>query len=487
MKNRFNNFISMREQGEEKSNLSVPSRVKLGKNVGEFMPFIVNRGSRANLRMLLKAFEISDQVGVGYTTIDKQDGEVEPKLKKKNIYLTGGAVRDHLMGKTPRNYNLVTEATASEIKMILKHPDNEYMELQPAEPEIAKEQRYRNLPSSSTKNKVFFATRWDKSGKEMEFTVRVNGEDFSLATLSKSPKSRMTDIDSSDATGSLENDALNRDFTINAMYIPLKNSDGDNTELIDPFGGAHHIKGKNIVSVNNDFESRFNEDPSVAMRYVRMLCKYGDSSKPCKKIVTVIKGNDRLKDIPKDIARKEFFASLEDPDIDTRKMLRTMDDFGMLKNLIPNYSLSDMTPSIRGDRWMTPAWLMKDMNPDDAMNDLSGNGWNKSEASDISYLIKMLNWAKNNFDPNMFYDLKKCKCGLTKNKISDWMSMNGHKSPHVKAFLSHDDSDLQPYVDSPLGKRVNPAYINLLGRTPRGDDFDMARRSLSTQRFLDKI
>ena len=487
MKNRFKNFMIMREQGEDKPSLAVPSRIKLGKNDGEFMPFTVNRGSRANLRMLLKAFEISDQVGVGYTTIDKQNGEVEPKLKKKNIYLTGGAVRDHLMGKTPRNYNLVTDATASEIRMILKHPENEYTELQPAAPDMAKESRYKGLPSASSRNKVFFATRWDKSGKEMEFTVRVNGEDFSLATMSKSPKSRITDIDSSDATGSLEDDALNRDFTINAMYIPLKNSDGDNTELIDPFGGAHHIKDKSIVSVNNDFESRFNEDPSVAMRYVRMLCKYGDPGKPCKKIVTVIKNNDKLNDMPKDIARKEFLASLEDPDIDTRKMLRTLDDFGILKSLVPSYSLSDMTPSIRGDRWMTPAWLMRDKNPDEAMNDLSGNGWSKSEASDIAYLIKMLNWARNNFDPSMFYDLKQCKCGLTKNKISDWMSMNGCKSPHVKAFLSHDDSDLQPYVDSPLGKKINPAYTNLLGRTPRGEDFDMAKRTLSTQRFLDSI
>ncbi len=56
-----------------------------------------------------------------------------------------------------------------------------------------------------------------------------------------------------------------------------------------------------------------------------------------------------------------------------------------------------------------------------------------------------------------------------------------------KGELTSISSDLQPYVDSPLGKKINPAYTNLLGRTPRGEDFDMAKRTLSTQRFLDSI
>jgi len=477
----------MREQSEDKVNLAVPARIKLGKNSGEFAPFSITRSMRPNLRSLLKAFEISDQVGVGYTTIEKQGGEVEPKLKKKSMYLTGGAVRDHLMDKTPRNYNLVTDATASEIRMILIHPENNYTELRPSNEEMSKNSKYRNLPEDSNKNKVFFATRWDKNGKEVEFIVRIKGEELSLATMSKSPKSKITDIDSSDPTGSLESDALNRDFTINSMYLPLRNSDGDNNELIDPFGGAHDMKNKRIISVNDDFESRFKEDPSIAMRYVRMLCKYGDSSKPCKKIVSVIKNSDGIKNIPSDVARREFFTSIDDQDIDTRKMLRLMDELGILKTIIPNYSIGDMPTSLRGDRWMTPAWLMKDMDPSEAESSLSGNGWGKSESSDIGYLIKMLNWAKNNFDHNSFYDMKKCRCGLTKGKISDWMSMNGFKSPHVKAFLDHDDSDLKPYIDSPIGKMVNPIYVSHLGHSPRGNEFDSTKRILSTKRFLDGI
>ena len=157
MKNRFSKFMQMKEQSENKANRIVPSRVKLNKNDGDFQPFNVSRASRANLRMLLKAFEISDQIGVGYTTIDKSRGEVEPKLKRKSIYLTGGAVRDHLAGKTPSDYNLVTDATASEIRMILKHPENRFVELKPESDRFT--EKYKNLPEETSKNKSFSVSR----------------------------------------------------------------------------------------------------------------------------------------------------------------------------------------------------------------------------------------------------------------------------------------------------------------------------------------
>lgn len=485
MTRKFSDYLNLREQEEGKASLVVPARIKLSKNSGEFAPFNVSKSSRANLRTLLKAFEISDQVGVGYTTIDKSRGEVEPMLKRKSVYLTGGAVRDHLMGKTPRNYNLVTDATASEIRMILKHPDNDFSEVKPYDKDLSSDERYRSLPSASSRNKMFYASRWDDSGKEKEFTVNINGENFYLATMSRSPKGSLAK-GSFDAAPSVEDDASNRDFTVNAMYIPLNNSDGDNTELIDPFGGAHHMKVRQVVPVNDDFESRFAEDPSIAMRYVKMLCKYGDPDKPCKKIVGIIKGGDKSS-LPREIIKKDFVTSLEDPDVDVRKMLRLMDSMGILNLIMPGYDIHEMPTSLKGDRFLTPAWLMRNSDPDLMPDCLGGCGWGKSEASDLSHLVKLHNWAKSSFDPHQFYDLRHSKCGLTRGKMGEWMKMNGFSSPHVKAFLTHDDSDIRPYVDTMFGKKINPEFSGLLGHNPRGEDFELARRHLSTKRFLDSI
>ena len=487
MKNKFANYIAYREQSEDKPNNNVLSKIKLKKNDGsnDFLPFSVSKSSRPNLRILLKAFDISDQVSLGYTTIEKNKGEVEPTLKKKVIYLTGGAVRDHLKNKTPKNYNLVTNATASEIKLILKHPDNRFIEIAPQKPEKASLEKYNRLPEASEKNKMFYASRWDKGGKEIEFTIVINDEKFNLATMSKASKSGMVEPESADITDSIEDDAHNRDFTINSLYLPLNNSDGDNTDLIDMYGGAHHLKNNQIVSVNDDFESRVNEDPNTALRYIRMISKFGDSDSPSKKHISIIKKNDKLFDLPKDVLKKEFLSNLEDPDIDTRKYLKLLDGLGILHHIHPASNLDDMPPNLVGDRWLTPAWLAKDEDAEGLKGMLVDHGWSKQEASDISHLVKMHQWAKNKYDPNMFYDLKSHKHGMTSSKVKEWMKMSNFKDPQVAAFFMHDDSDLKPYVDTSMGKKINPEYINSLGRTPQGDDFEKTKRHLSTKRFMD--
>lgn len=489
MKNIFSKYIAYREQNEDKPNNVVMSKIKLKKSddSNDFMPFSVTKGSRPNLRILLKAFDISDQVPLGYTTIEKNKGEVEPTLKKKTIYLTGGAVRDHLKNKTPKNYNLVTNATASEIRMILKHPENRFAEVLPQNSDKAKSEKYNKLPESTDRNKYFYASRWDKSGKELEFTVVINGEKFNLATLTKASKSNYVTPDSADITDSIQDDAMNRDFTINSLYLPLNNSDGDNTDLIDLFGGAHHLKNNQIVSVNDDFESRVNEDPATALRYIRMISKYGDADSPVKKYITVIKKNDKMFDLPQDVLKKEFLTNLEDPDVDTRKYLRFMDSLGLLGKINPLYNLEDMPTNLMGDRWITNAWLSRNEDADNLMEKLLQSGWSKQEASDIVHLVKMYQWGKNNFDPNSFYDLKKAKHGMTINKIKDFLKMVGMNAPQIGSYFMHDDSDLQPYINTDIGRRVNPEYISFLGKTPQGDEFEKVKRHLSTKRFTDNF
>lgn len=486
MKNKFSRFMAFREQNETKPNNTVMSKVRLSKD-SDYMPFNVSKGNRANLRILMKSFDNSDKTGIGYTTIEKSKGEVEPTLKRKALYLSGGSVRDHLKNKTQKNYNLVTDATASEIRMILKHAENSFIEIKPKNESKASSDKYAKLLKESNRNKYFYASRWDKGGKESEFTIVINGEKFELSTMSKSSKSKLVDLDSFEATGSLEDDASNRDFTINSMYIPLTNSDGDNSDLIDPYGGAHHLKNSQIVSVNDDFKSRIEEDPGTAMRYARMLSKYGNPDDVAKKYSSAIKGSERMGDLSKDYAKKEFFGSIEDPDIDSRKYLRLMDSLGLLRNIMPDYSLEDMPTSMKGDRWLTTAWLTKDKDSEELKDMLVGNGWSKQEAGDIAHLVSLYKWSKSNFDPSMFYDLKSTKTGLTKGKIKDWMKMGRFDGPQMGSFLSHDDSDLSPYVDTVFGKKVNPAYVDMLGHSPKGDDFERTKRHLSTKRFLDNI
>lgn len=478
MNNLFSKYIQLKEE-------TITSRIKLQKKDGnkEFAPFTIDKNTRPNLRILLKAFADSDKVGVGYTTIDKSKGEIEPQLKKKTLYLTGGAVRDHLKGKTPRNYDIVTDATPSEIRMILTQPNSGFTEVKPKD---NNEGRYAKLPIPGSKNKVFYASRWDKQGKELEITVEINKEQFNIATLSKGSKSRVIQPDKAESAASVEDDSLNRDFTINSLYIPLNSPDGDNTELIDPHGGAHHLKTGEIKPVGDEFASRIEEDPSTALRYIKMLTRFGKSADIPEKYNNIIARHKDMKNVPKEHIRKEFLSGLEHPDSDSRKYMKAFHSTGLLNLVFPNvdFKPEEMPEDFRGDRWLATAWVLRENEPDEVKNILTNGGWSKQEANDISYLVKLYHWgAKNKFASKDFYDMKQAHTGLTKNKIREWMQLTKSHGPEVDKFLSHDDSDLSPYVKDNGKRTINPAYTKLLGRTPHGSEFESIKKNLSTNRW----
>jgi tRNA nucleotidyltransferase/poly(A) polymerase len=492
MKSLFGQYLKLREENEGPKTPQVTSRIKLQKTNGskEFGPFTVNRTMHPNLRLLIKAFADSDKVGVGYTTIEKNKGEVEPQLKRKQLWLTGGAVRDHLKGKTPNNYDIVTDATPSEIRMILSQPEAGFTEVKPRTGNYASDERYAKLSGAGSKNKIFYASRWDKTGKELEMTAEINGEKFELSTLGKHCKSRNVEPDKAEPASSVEEDANTRDFTINAMYIPLNSADGDNSELVDPHGGAHHLKNSEVVPIG-DFNKTLETDPATSLRYMKMINRYGKPDQVPEKHQQVLARHKDMTNVPKDKIRKEFLDGLEHPDVDPRKYMKSYKSAGLLGTIFPgvDFDENDMPEDFQGDRWLATAWLLKDNDIDTIKKMLAGGGWSKQEANDIAYLVKIYQWgSKNKFDAEQFYDMKQMHTGLTKSKVREWMQMVKTHGPEVDSFLSHDDKDLSPYIHGEGGKKtVNPEYTKHLGRPPQGGEFEHVKRYLSTKRWKDTM
>jgi len=143
---------------------------------GEFGPLLVSNKSHPALQKVIEAFENSAEIPLGYTTIEKNKGVVEPTMKKKTLYLCGASVRDHLANQPFHHYDLVTDASPDEIKKILKGPATRFKEVKPISHDLHMLDKYEDLPSSHSAKNYFYASRWDKAGTEIEVTAVVNGQ-----------------------------------------------------------------------------------------------------------------------------------------------------------------------------------------------------------------------------------------------------------------------------------------------------------------------
>jgi tRNA nucleotidyltransferase (CCA-adding enzyme) len=149
-------------------------------------------------------------------------------------YLVGGAVRDHLLGGLPADFDLATNATPEEVLTVFR--------------------ALTCVPTGISHGTVTVIS----SGRPVEITTyRVDGDYVDA----RRPESVTF-------TGSLAEDVKRRDFTINALAMA---SDG---EIIDYVGGRADIEKKVIRAVGEP-DKRMREDALRILRALRFSAVLG--------------------------------------------------------------------------------------------------------------------------------------------------------------------------------------------------------------------
>ena len=143
-----------------------------------------------------------------------------------SAYIVGGAVRDSIMGKTPSDYDIATNAKPYQVKAIFSHTI-------------------------------------DTGLKHGTVTVIENKTGFEVTTFrTEGAYNDMRHPDSVSFVDDIKTDLKRRDFTVNAMAYSLKYG------FLDCFDGLSDIKHKIIRCVGNS-EQRFKEDALRMLRAVR--------------------------------------------------------------------------------------------------------------------------------------------------------------------------------------------------------------------------
>ncbi|MEK7643166.1 MAG: CCA tRNA nucleotidyltransferase [Patescibacteria group bacterium] len=210
-------------------------------------------------------------------------------------YIVGGCVRDLLIGRKPKDWDITTSATPSEIQKIF--PDSVY------------ENDFGTVA-------IFPKNVSDESLKMVEVTP--------YRTESKYSDKRHPD--KVEFGKSLKDDLARRDFTINAVALNVRTD-----EVIDLFNGKKDFKEGILRAVGKPVE-RFKEDALRIMRALRLVAELGFSLEP-ETEAAIKKEAKLLRFISQERIRDEFSKIIMSPE--PHVVLDRMRELGVLKYVMP--------------------------------------------------------------------------------------------------------------------------------------------------------
>ena len=177
-------------------------------------------------------------------------------------YIVGGSVRDLLLGKAPKDFDVATSATPEEVKDV--------------------------FPRCRLIGRRFRLAHVRKAGALIEVaTFRGQAAPENVREDHHQNGRILRD----NVFGSVEEDAIRRDFTINAMFLDPVSGD-----IRDYVGGYEDLANRRLRLIG-DPVTRYREDPVRLLRAARFVAKLGvepdeESAAPIREMAPL------LKDIP---------------------------------------------------------------------------------------------------------------------------------------------------------------------------------------------
>ena len=179
-------------------------------------------------------------------------------------YIVGGAVRDLLLGKKPKDFDVATNATPEQIK-----------------------QCFRSARIIGRRFQIVHV----RSGREVIEVTTFRGHHDTQAAGQAAQASQSGRLLRDNVYGSLDDDARRRDLTINALYY-----DTVAQTLIDQMEGQADVAAR-IIRIIGPPADRYREDPVRMLRVVRFAARLEFEIEPRTRSA-IAKTGTLLRDIP---------------------------------------------------------------------------------------------------------------------------------------------------------------------------------------------
>jgi len=325
------------------------------------------------------------------------------KLFKKNgkkLYVVGGAVRDAILGKSPKDFDVATDAKPDEVE------------------KIARDNGIKTKPVGKQFGVVLYI---------------INGVEYEIATFRKDigKGRRPSSVDYTDIKG----DVKRRDLTVNALFYDI-----DKKEIVDLVGGIADLKNKNIRTVGKAKE-RFDEDPLRKLRALRFWTRMG--GKLDKELLDALQDDSSLKGISSERIRDEFIKSIKSSK-NTEEYMDMCDKIGFTSQIFPNLKVSKPYPKTN-DFILFLAWILRENSPIVLNRVLNEISYTKKEIQEIVYLINL-----QDFEPENIISYKKKQSESDDNRIIAFGKMIGKDMKKFVNFkLSLKGADIPSDLKGP--------------------------------------
>ncbi len=187
-------------------------------------------------------------------------------------YLVGGGVRDLYLGRTPKDFDISTDARPGQLRQLFRNS--------------------RTIGRRFRLVQVYF-----RGNKIIEVSTLRSSSEYDIDGNNQV-------LPSNNTFGTLEEDAFRRDLTINSLFYEIENH-----TIIDYTGGVQDLNAR-IIRMVGDPDRRFTRDPVRMMRVIRHAARTGFVIDPAT-FDALQRHSDQLQLCPSSRVRDEILKDLQ--------------------------------------------------------------------------------------------------------------------------------------------------------------------------------
>jgi len=398
-------------------------------------------------RKILMGNEMENEIGIRVNFDMKIPAEIIMlkdlfKAKGAQLFVVGGAVRDSLLGKAPKDFDLATNALPDEIVSIFTG------NFEIKETFLNKD---KEVEGYILKNGL----RLNFQGKQFGIIAVYNLKDLptgvEIATFRKDLSGGRRP-DAVEFTSIFE-DVKRRDLTINALFYDL-----DTREVVDLVGGIDDLR-KGIIRTVGSAKERFTEDRLRILRAIRFAGRFG--SELHEDIDAFLLIDSKLDGVSGERIRDEFMSGIKNAK-KTSEYLKMIEKYDLFKYIFPgliiNKNFIDSNDTLLVITTLLKNNCLKDDNCLEILAvKLNTAKYSKNFIKSISFLISMLKLSEDNA-----YVLKKAQRNsfVEDKQLSTFLKMNSMDSKLIKSFLkfqltiSSKELIASGFKESALGEEI---------------------------------